>query len=141
MTYNPVVTLVDATGLPTQTTATTLMTLPSAARTAAGEVVFSTTNITYLAVDVTVTAFTGGTTPTAQFSVYRLGADGIWYLVSSLPSVNAPGVVTYDLGPGFTTQGLPNGTQHAVFTQSAKFAWTYTGTPTSVTFSASVVGR
>ena len=142
MTFNPVITLVDQNGLPTQSAATTLVTVASAAYTAANTgIVFSTSNITYLAVDSNVTALTGGTSPALNLFVDRLGADGVWYLVSSLPAVSTVSVVSFDLGPGFASVGLPNGTQHAVFTQSARLRWTFTGSPTSITFSASVVGR
>ena len=142
MTYNPVVTLVDATGLPTQSTPTTLIALPSAAVTAGNTgTSFSTTSIQFLAVDTNVTAFTGGTSPTVQFFVDRLGADGVWYNVWSGQTVGSPAKNTFDLGPGFATNGPPNGSQHAVFTQTARFGWTFVGAPTSITFSASVVGR
>lgn len=142
MTYNPVMTLVDQNGLPTQSAATTLLVVPSAAYTSANTgTAFSTSNITYLAVDMNVTALTGGTSPAVNFFLQRLGADGVWYLVSSLPAISTVSTVTFDVGPGFASTGLPNGTQHAVFTTQARFGWTFTGAPTSVTFSASVVGR
>lgn len=102
---------------------------------------FSTIAAAYLAVDINVTALTGGTTPSVQFFIDRLAADGLWYQVWASQTVGSPATSSFDLGPGFPSAGPPNGTQHAVFTSTARFRWTSTGSPTSVTFSASVIGR
>lgn len=142
MTFNPVMTLVDSTGTPTQSTPVTLISLPSAARTTPNTgTLFSTASVNYLAVDVTITAFTGGSAPTITFFVNRIGSDGVSYNVWTGAAKNSAGAFSVDLGPGFATAADPNGSQHAVFTAQATFGWTISGNPTSVTFSASVVGR
>lgn len=102
---------------------------------------FSTAQISYLAVDITVTSFQGGTSPTIQFFVDRLGSDNIWYNVWSSQTTGTAATSSFDLGPGFAASGPPNGSQHAVFTGTARFRWVSTGSPTTVTFSASVIGR
>lgn len=122
--------------------AVVLATIPQAAYTAAqSPVTFSTAGITYLAVDTTVVSFQGGTSPTIQFLVDRLGADSVWYNVWSGQTSGSPITQTFDLGPGFATAGPPNGSQHAVFTLQARLRWAYAGSPTTVTFSGSVIGR
>ncbi len=115
-----------------------LVNLPPAARTAGSNIIFSTNQVTYIAMDTSVTAFTGGTGPTIQFTVDRLGADGVWYNVYTSTPVGSPATASVDLGPGFTTA---SGVQHAVFTTQGRFSWIYTGAPTSITFSATLLGR
>lgn len=117
-----------------------LVNLPSQAQTAGSNVVFSTNQVTYMALDINVTAFTGGTGPTVVFNVDRLGADGVYYNIWNL-SVGSPTTFTFDLGPGFALSAGINGTQHALFTTQGRFRWSFTGAPTSVTFSASILGR
>lgn len=122
-----------------------LVALPSAAYVAAGSpIVFSTNQITYIAFDVTVTSFTGGTAPNIQFFIDRLGlADGLWYNIMSTATISTATFNTWDLGPGFASTSPPNGSAHAVFTTQARLRWAFGGTaaPTAVTFSASVIGR
>jgi hypothetical protein len=117
-----------------------LVNLPSEAQTAGSNVVFNTNQTTYAALDINITAFTGGTAPTVVFALDRLGADGVYYNIWSL-SVGSPISFTFDLGPGFAFAPGINGTQHAVFTTQARFRWSFTGSPTSVTFAASILGR
>ena len=117
-----------------------LVNLPSGAQTAGSNIIFSTNQVTYMALDINVTAFTGGTGPTVVFAIDRFGADGVYYNVWSL-SVGSPTTFTFDLGPGFPNSPGINGTQHAVFTAQGRFRWSFTGAPTSVTFSASILGR
>lgn len=118
-----------------------VVSLPSAARTAGGNVVFSTNQITYIALDANVTAFTGGTAPSIALTVDRLGADNVWYNVWAGTPTGSPAAYSIDIGPGFTGSSSFIGNQHAVFTLSARFVWTYSGSPTSVTFSATLMGR
>lgn len=115
-----------------------LVNLPSAARTAGSNIVFSTNQVTYIALDTSVTAFTGGTGPTIQFTVDRLGADNVWYNIWTSTPVGSPATNSMDIGPGLTNAA---GTQHAVFTTQGRFSWVYTGSPTSITFSATLLGR
>lgn len=125
-----------------------LLTLPSAAYTATvpAAATVDTTGITYLAWDITLTSFTGGTAPTITFILERQGTDGNWYQVSSTGALNsAPQTISVDISPGLagtTAAPLTSTTQHAVLTQTARMRWTFGGTanPTAVTFSASLVG-
>lgn len=115
-----------------------LVSLPLAARATGLQVILNTNQVTYIAWDTNVTAFTGGTAPTIAFTLERLGADGVWYMVYNPTPTGSPQTVSTDIGPGF-----PNatGTQHAVFTTQARFTVIYTGAPTSITYSASLLGR
>ncbi len=122
-----------------------LVQIPSASYVAANSpVVFDTNQVTRGAFDVTVTSFTGGTSPTIQFFIDRLGiADGLWYPVLTGVSFSAPGIQSWDIGPGFPATSPPNGSSHAVFTTQGRMRWVFAGTapPTAVTFSASLIGR
>jgi len=154
MPFNPVFTPVDANGLPYATTATggltatlatseistvaTFLTYLSAAQAVANTgTSFSTANVSSLAVDITVTSFTGGTAPTVTYFVDRLGADGVWYRVWTSAALNTAGATSVQIGP------FPSGATifTAVLTGTARFGWSSTGTPTAITFSASVIGR
>lgn len=113
---------------------------PGTAATASGtSEPIDTSNVDYAGLDITVSAITGGTAPTIQFFIDRLGADGIWYAVYTGTALSAPGVVSVDLG--LVVAGT--GTAHAVFSKTARIRWLFGGTavPTSVTFSGSLVGR
>ena len=142
--YYPVSVPADPTGRVT-CGASALVTLPNAAYTSGqSPVVFSTAYITNIALDISVISFTGGTTPTIQFILERQGADGTYYNVLQSQTFSSAGTNTVDIGPGFANSfSPPNGEQHAVFTQQARLRWVFGGTapPTSVTFSASAVGR
>lgn len=145
----PARTLVDAAGLPLKTTAngdgtssltpvagtsSAVITYAAAAQAPTmTPISFSTAALRELAVDITVTSFAGGTAPTITFFVERFGADGVWYRVWTSSAVNAAGVVSTSIGPGAATPASLSGT--------CRFGWTTTGTPTSVTFSASVIGK
>lgn len=123
-----------------------LITLPAAAYTATvpASCTVDTTGINMAAWDITLTAFTGGTTPTIQFYLERQGTDGNWYQISTTGALNsAPQPISVDISPGLTgttAAPLSSTTQHNVFTQTARMRWVLTGNPTSVTFSASLVG-
>jgi len=108
---------------------------------------FNTAGVTAVAVDATAYAQAGGTTPTLTLAIDRQGADGQWYQVwtsgaASLASF--PATVTANIGPysGTYAAGTVN-FQAAVFTNQARLRWLFGGAPapTSVTFSASVIGR
>lgn len=98
---------------------------------------FSTGNFSSLAVDATIASFAGGTSPSITVFVDRFGADAVWYRVWTSAAVSTPGVVSGSIGPGQSGTG----NAAAVLTGTARFGWTLAGAPTSVTFSASVVGR
>lgn len=105
-------------------------------------VVFSTAETDSLAFDVTVTGFTGGTSPTIQFFIDRLGVDGNWYNVMQSQTFSAAGSNSADIGPAYNSAfSPPNGVQHAVLTHQARLRYATVGAPTGVNFSASIVGR
>lgn len=128
-------------------TTRTLIALPSAAYTATvpSSCTVATNALTNLALDITLTSFTGGTTPTITFILERQGADGVWYQICTTGALNAAQTVSVDLSPssaGTTAAPLTSTSQHAVLTNSLRLRWTLGGgvAPTAVTFSASVVG-
>lgn len=132
----------------TITYAVPLLSLPAitGGYTAGATVVFDTSEVTYAALDVTLTSFTGGSTPSANFTLQRQGLDGVWYTVwTSTPQTTA---ITYsiDFSPSVAlgTTGNPNAPSasvHNVFTTTGRFVYAFAGSPTSVNFSASMIGR
>jgi hypothetical protein len=108
-------------------------------------VAFDTRFIQSIALDLAVSAFTGGTTPTITFFVDRLGADGItWTQAWTSGAINAASTVYVDLGPYSLTYAAGSVTaQHFVPTGTARLRWAWGGgaNPTAVTWSASVIGR
>ncbi|MEV5944439.1 hypothetical protein [Streptomyces sp. NPDC051994] len=132
--------VVGGTSVPvtTSTTTSTFITYLSGAQAVSNTgVSFSTAAVSGLAVDVTLTSFTGGTSPTVTFFVDRLGSDGVWYRLWTSAALNGAGVTSVQIGPFPAATGIVT----AVLTGTARFGWTSTGTPTAITFSASVVGR
>jgi hypothetical protein len=93
--------------------------------------------IASLAVDITLTSFTGGTTPSVTFYVDRLGNDGAWYRLWTSAALTAAGPTSASIGPGQSGTNAAPG----VLTGTCRFGWSSTGAPTSITFSASVSGR
>lgn len=121
---------------PTSASPTTVLSRPDAAETAAGNSgALAATNVARLAVDLTVVSFTGGTAPTITFLVERQGADGKWYQLWTSGAQSTPGATSTSIGDGCTVTHVPTG--------SVRLRWTFGGTvaPTSVTFSASIIGR
>lgn len=105
---------------------------------------FSTVAFDSLMVDINVTAFTGGASPTITFFVERLGTDGVWYRIWPSAAVSAPGKVDVTIGAAVPTVAAGANVAQGVtagLTAQARFGWSTTGAPTSVTFSASIVGR
>lgn len=130
------------------TSAVVLLVLPAVTGgyTSGSTVVFDTSGVTYGALDVTLTSFSGGSSPTATFTLQRQGADGVWYTAWTSGAQN--GAVTYsiDLSPSVpydTTAGpnSPAASVHNVFTAMGRFVYAFGGSPTSVNFSASLIGR
>lgn len=130
-------------------TATPVATLAPGSQPLTGVLAFDTTTLTYLAVDLTITSITGGTSPTIVYFLDRLGGDGNWYNVwpgntsgQAQGTAGLPVAFSVDIIPfGSTNWSPPNGTQHAVLTQQARFRWTTTGSPTAINFSLSIIGR
>lgn len=114
----------------------TVLNLASASRTAnATNGPYTVGPYTELAVDINITAKTG-TTPTIQFFVDRIGADGIAYNIWSSVVVNntAPTQVSTSIGSGFST--------NQSFGSTIQFRWVIGGTGTpGYTWSCSIVGK
>lgn len=120
------------------------VTVASAAQQASGTQTVSTAAYSSLAVDLDVTAFAGGTTPSITFTLSRMGSDGIAYPFWNSGAISStPTKMSASFGAGFTggTGGQGAGGFPVALTGSVQFAWTTTGAPTSVTFSASIVGH
>lgn len=106
---------------------------------------FTTSTVQSLAVDITLTSFTGGTAPAVTYFVDRFGADGVWYRTWTSAALAAAAAVSVAVGAVSAVaatatlepvQGVP-----ATLTNLARFGWSSTGAPTAITFSASVIGR
>ena len=115
----------------------TVLNLPSSARASytSGQLSTSTPygQVQILNIDINVTALTGGTSPTVTFKVSRVGADGILYQAWQPTALSAAGVLSTTIGAGCATnQDLGDLYQIDMVT---------TGSPTSITFSASVKAK
>ncbi|MFF0409065.1 hypothetical protein ACFYUY_01345 [Kitasatospora sp. NPDC004745] len=127
---------VDASASSSVTSFLTYVLVPQAAANVVGNS-FSTASVSCLAIDITLSSFTGGTTPTITFFLDRFGADGTWYRVWTSSALNSAGATSVQVGPFPAGTGIAT----AVLTGTARFGWSTTGSPTAVTFSGSVVGR
>lgn len=123
-----------------------LVQLPTGSYKASGVQTFDSSYLAHAALDITLTSFTGGTTPSVTFGVDRQGNDGLWYPVWSSGSTTTATVWSIDVSQSITQQttGNPNAPTaaiHVVWTFTGRFTWTFAGSPTSVQFSASLIGR
>lgn len=130
------------------TFAYTIMVLPALVTgyTTGATVTFDTSEVTYGALDITLTSFTGGTSPSATFTLQRQGADGVWYVVWTSGATTTATTWSIDLSPSIAlgttgNQNAPAASVHNVFTDTARFVYAFTGSPTSVNFSASLIAR
>jgi hypothetical protein len=83
-----------------------------------------------VAVDINATAGVGS--PSMVFYLDRLGADGNWYPIYTSSAVTGVSQTSTSVGPGCATDQLP--------TNTVRLRWVL-GSGTSLTFSASLVGR
>ncbi|MEU4296351.1 hypothetical protein [Kitasatospora aureofaciens] len=119
-------------------TLTTFLTYVSAAQAVTNTgTSFLTSTVSALAVDITLTSFTGGTSPSVTYFIDRFGADSVWYRVWTSTALTSAGATSVQIGPFPAATGIAT----AVLTGTARFGWTSTGSPTAITFSASVIGR
>lgn len=112
--------------------------------TASASIALDTRFVDSIALDLNVVAFVAGTAPTISYFIDRQGADGTWYQVWTSGALAATGIVSVDIGRHAMTYAAGSVTAaHAIFTNNARFRWAFGGTanPTSVTWSASLVGR
>lgn len=114
--------------------AVTLLSLPSAARTASGTVgPFAAGPLSRVAFDATVSVVTGTLSPSMIFVIERQGADSLWYPMYTSPAITAARTVSTSIGQGMTV-GQSLGA-------SIRLRWEVSGTSPSFTFSASLVGK
>ena len=115
----------------------TLLSVPSAARAtySSGPIATDTAfgQVQLVDIDITVTAITGGTSPTVTFKVSRLDAfsnlDQVWQPTA----ISAAGSFSQSIGPGEQTS--------ADLGDQFQIDMVLTGAPTSVTFSLSVKAK
>ena len=114
---------------------TTILNLPSAARASysSGIITLPNYNELVLSLDVNVTALTGGSSPTVKFTVSRIGADGVAYVLYSPTALSAAGVFSQSVGH--------SGQTNADLGDQCRIDMVTTGAPTSVTFSLSAKVR
>lgn len=111
-----------------------VLSLSSAARSTYSSGLLSVDSYDMLAVDISVTAITGGVLPTVAFRLSRLGADGILYPIFTTTAISVAGILPpISLGPGSTNSNM--------FGDNIQLDMITTGGPTSVTFSASIKGK
>ena len=114
-----------------------VLTLPSAARATYSSGQLSTWQGGFLLqsidLDISVTALTGGTSPTVTFKVSRVEPDGVLYAVYNPAAISAAGVFSQSIGPGEQT----NADLGSLF----QLDMVVTGAPTSITFSGNIVGK
>ena len=125
---------------------TNLVALPAGSYKSGGALTFDTTTFMHAALDITLTSFTGGTTPSVTFALDRQGNDGEWYPVWNSGATTTATVWSIDLCPSIAqqttgNQNAPTSAVHVVWTNSARFTWSFAGSPTSVQFSVSLIGR
>ncbi len=106
----------------------------AAEKTATGNSGAFTCDAKRLAVDIDITAVSGGGDK-AVFSIERLGLDGKWYQIYASAEVTAISKVSASIGPGCGTTHVPTG--------QIRLVWTLTdvgGGGVAFTFSYSIVG-
>jgi hypothetical protein len=140
-----VVAMSDGEGNITPGAGTDVYALASAAQAATNAgTSFSTKGFQSLSLDINLASFTGGTTPTVTYFVERQGNDGLWYRIWQSASQSAAAKLSVTIGPNVPTVAAGANVAQGVtagLTSTARFGWSSTGTPTSITFSASIVGR
>lgn len=109
-----------------------VLNLASAARASYTAQQFAVGDLTSLKIIFNMTAITGGTTPTVTFKVSSVGADGTVVQLEQAAAANSAFVFDYNIGPGTDGKEFGNTIQVDMIT---------TGSPTSVTFSASIIGK
>lgn len=113
----------------------TLLTVPSGALAtySSGPVTLPNYNDLVLDIDISVTALTGGVSPTVTFKVSRVEPDGVLYQVWQPTALSAAGTFSQSIGLGYQT---------AVDLGSAfQIDMVLTGAPTSITFSLNAKAR
>lgn len=90
-----------------------------------------------LSVDLTLTSFTGGTTPGITIVTSRKGADGVYYAIDSPTAITAAGVISRSVGGGLGPSGGP----FTGFGDVLRVQVVITGAPTAASWSASVTAK
>lgn len=126
-----------------------LISLPQQAYTATvpSTCTVDTSMITYAGIDINLVSFQGGTTPSITYFLERSSDGGTtWFplIASGIGAFTTAQVISGDLSPALTgSYSAPPSSfqQHVVFSNLLRLRWTLVGSPTSVTFSASLFGR
>ena len=96
---------------------------------------FSARFASALGVDINVTAFTAGTSPSITFFVERLGADNVWFPIWSPAAIAATGKTSANISPY-----NPTAAQNGILAPDMRVRYVFTGSvaPTGVNFSVTV---
>lgn len=122
---------VPATGSQAAEQSSVLLNLPNAAR-ATFTQQFTVGGFTGLSMIFNVISLNGGTAPTVTFKVSAVGADGTLVQLEQATALSAAGVINYSIGVGLDNKEFGNLIQVDMVT---------TGAPTSINFSASIIGK
>jgi hypothetical protein len=111
-----------------------VLNLPSAARATYSSGLLNVDSYNMLAIDFSITAITGGLVPTVSFRISRQGVDGVLYPIFTTTAVSVIGLIPpISFGPGSSNAQM--------FGDQVQVDMITTGSPTSVTFSASIKGK
>ena len=113
----------------------TLLALSSAARAtySSGPIVLPNYSGLVLDLDISVTALTGGASPTVKFTVSRVEPDGVLYVIYNPTALSAAGVFSQSIGAGEQTA--------VDLGDTCQIDMVLTGAPTSITFSLTLKAR
>jgi hypothetical protein len=111
-----------------------ILSLASSARATYSSGLLSTDLYDMISLDISVTAITGGLLPTVAFRLSRQGADGVLYPIFTTAAISVAGIIPpISIGP---SSGVSQ-----MFGDQIQLDMLLTGSPTSVTFSASIKGK
>lgn len=89
-----------------------------------------------LSVDLTLTSFTGGTTPSINILTQRKGADGVYYTVDTPTPLTSAGSISRSIGGGL---GIAN--NFIGFGDVLRVQIVIVGAPTAALWTASVMAK
>ena len=86
-----------------------------------------------LDVDFNLSVLSGGTAPTVGYTIKRKGLDGVYYQVDAPTALSAVGTIIRTLGKGSA--------QNIGFGLTIQIVIAVTGTPTTATWTMSIIGK
>jgi hypothetical protein len=89
-----------------------------------------------LSVDLTLTSFTGGASPSINVLTKRKGADGVYYTVDTPTAITAAGPISRSIGGGLGISSTFTG-----FGDVVQVSVVITGAPTAASWSVSVTAK